>query len=118
MTTIVHDGALTQDEALDALQQAAQAATEALPDALAKCSSDAERTQVMNDRDTVVVAYLDALKKSLVNTSGMFEQVAGALRDEADAVRQRKQALVDGAQAIGLFGDLVKLAASLALAFA
>lgn len=118
MLSIAHDGTLLQEEALGALQQAAQAATEALPFALARCESEDESFKVMNDRDTVLLAYLEALRKSLVNNGAMFENIAIGLRAEADAVRERKEHLANAAQAIALMGDLVKLATSLALAFA
>ena len=118
MLTIAHDGTLTQAEALEALKNAARAATEALPNALAKCETDAQRARIMNDRDKVLVAFLDALDKSLTNTSAMFEEIAHDLNAEAEAVRAKKSEIKNAAQAIGLLGDLVSLAASLALAFA
>ncbi len=118
MSTIATDGTLTEQEALDALKHAALAATEALPKALAKCSTDEQRTKVMNDRDTVLLAFLNALDKSLINTSAMFEKIANDLESEAQSVMKRKDKLKNAAEAIGLLSDLVGLAASLALAFA
>lgn len=116
--TVVHDGKLTTDEALGALGAAAQAATEALPAALAACQTDAERQKVQADRDTVVLAYLNSLKKSLVNTSTLFETTAADLEKAADKVKKDAASLKHASEAINLFTDLVRLAASLALAFA
>lgn len=116
--TVVHDGDLTSDEALGALGAAAQAATEALPAALAACQTDAERQKVQADRDTVVLAYLNSLKKSLVNTSTLFETTAADLEKVADKVTKDATSLKNTTEAINLFTDLVRLAASLALAFA
>ena len=116
--SIVHDGQLTQEEALRALRIAAQAATEALPKALAKCDTDGKRQKVKADRDTVVQAYLSSLGKTLVNTSSLFEKTADDLGKEAGNVRQKAGTLQNADEAIGLFADLVRLAASLTLAFA
>jgi hypothetical protein len=115
--SIVHDGSLTRAEALAALQAAASAATEALPEALAKCKTDAAKQQVQNDRDTVALAYLNSLDRSLTNTSSQFEAIASQLTTEAGSVKQRAQSLQNETQAINLMTDLVRLAASLALAF-
>ena len=116
--TIVHDGELTLDEALSALGTAAQAATEALPDALAACKTDAERQKVQADRDTVVIAFLNSLKKSLVITSTLFETTAADLEKTAAKVRKDATSLKNATEAINLLTDLVRLSASLALAFA
>ncbi len=116
--SIVHDGQLTQEEALGALRIAAQSATEALPAALAKCTTDEERQKVMTDRDTVMIAYLNSLKKTLIQTGSLFEKTAMDLEAEAENVRQKAKTLNDVNEAISLFTGLITLAASLALAFA
>jgi|WetSurMetagenome_2_1015567.scaffolds.fasta_scaffold00497_3 hypothetical protein len=115
---IVNDGELTQEKALSSLQIAAQAATEELPKALAKCSSQSEIDKVQTDRDIVMLAYLNCLKKSLVNTGSMFEKIASDLAKENANVKQKAGKLKDVNDALALFTDLVRLAASLALAFA
>jgi hypothetical protein len=116
--TVVHDGELTQAEALGALGAAAQAATEALPDALAACKTAAERQKVQADRDTVVLAFLNSLKKSLANTSTLFETTASDLEEAAAKVTKQATTLRNATEAINLLTDLVRLAGSLALAFA
>jgi hypothetical protein len=118
ISSIIHDGELTQAEALIALRKAAQAATEALPAALAQCQTDSERQKVQADRDTVLLAYLNSLQKTLVNTSGFFETTAASLETEAENVREMAEDLKSATEAINLFADIVRLAASLALAFA
>ena len=116
--TVVHDGKLSLDEALGALGTAAQAATEALPDALAACNTDAERQKVQADRDTVVIAFLNCLKRSLVITTSLFETTAADLEKAATKVRKDATSLMNATEAINLLTDLVRLSASLALAFA
>lgn len=116
--SIVDDGKLTQAEALSALRIAAQSATEALPAALAKCTTDDERRKVMTDRDTVVLAYHNSLQKTLIQTGALFEKTAINLETEAENVRRKAATLKDATDAINLFTDLIRLAASLALAFA
>jgi|GEM_PF-2368022 len=116
--SIIHDGELTQEEALTALKNAAQSATEALPSAMAKCQTQDERNKVQTARDTVLLAYLNSLKKSLINTSSQFEQVAQDLETEAETVKKNSATLQSVDQALDLFTGLVRLAASLALAFA
>jgi hypothetical protein len=116
--TVVHDGELTEAEALAALAAAARAATEALPDALAACETGPQRHKVQGDRDTIVLAYLNSLRRSLVNTSTLFEATAVDLEKAAAAVAQDARKLKDATQAINLLTDLVRLAASLSLAFA
>ncbi len=118
MTSIVHDGKLTQAEALKALRIAAQAATEALPAALAQCQTDDERRKVQADRDTVLLAYLNSLQKTLIHTGALFENTAGDLETEAANVKDTSTKLKNVSEAINLFADLVRLAGSLALAFA
>jgi hypothetical protein len=118
MFSIVHDGQLTQAEALQALRKAAESATEALPSALAQCKTIDDRAKVMTDRDTVVFAYLDSLKKTLIHTAASFERMAADLEREAENVRSKSATLINVSEAINLFADLVRLASSLALAFA
>lgn len=115
--SIAHDGTLTQAEALKALRIAAQAATDALPKMLEKCTTDEEKAQVIGERDKVLMAFLTALDKSLMHNGAIFEKLASDLEDEAEAVKARQSNLEDTAAAIGLLSDLVGLAASLALAF-
>jgi hypothetical protein len=115
--SIVHDGKLTQEEALKALRVASQSATEALPAALGKCTTDEERQKVMTDRDLVVLAYLNSLQKTLVQTGALFETTAINLETEAENVRRKAGALTDVTDAINLLTELIRLAASLALAF-
>lgn len=117
MNTIVTDGTLTEEEALDALRAAATAATEALPAALAKCKTDAQRLEVIGDRDKVLLAFLTALQKSLTRTGPLFEKVATDLQQAAEDVGRKKESLANANAAINLFSDLVRLSASLALAF-
>jgi hypothetical protein len=112
------DGELEEAEALGALAKAAERATEALPDALARCDSDEERQRVMAERDVIVLAYLSSIKKSLIHTAPKFEKLADDLEREADRVRQKAKALKNAVDAINLFSELTKLAASVALAFA
>ena len=118
MPTIDQDGTLTKDEALKALRIALEAATDALPEMLKKCTTDDQRKQCMGDRDKILLAYLSALDESLVHTGAMFEKVANDLEDEAATVQKKRATLKNAADAIGLLADLVGLAASLALAFA
>jgi len=115
--SIVHDGSLTEEEALNALRVAAQSATESLPAALAQCKTQDDKNKVQADRDMVVLAYLNSLKKSLINTSSQFEKVAEDLETEAKAVKDKSTTLQNVSQAISLLSGLVQLAASLALAF-
>jgi hypothetical protein len=117
MSSIVADGKLEKAEALEALRLAAKTATESLLDALEKCDTDEQRRKIVRDRDEVLLAYLQSLSKSLVHTGGAFEQTARDLEATADEVAQKAKALKDAAEAIHLFADLVRLAASLALAF-
>ncbi len=114
---IVHDGKLAQAEALEALKNAYISANESLPKAIAQCQTDDDKAKVQDDCDTVKIAYLSSLKKTLLYTGPLFEKVAGNLATEAGAVRQKAVALKNAIEAIGLFTDLVRLAASLALAF-
>jgi hypothetical protein len=118
MKIIVMDGNLTEAEALRALSLAAQTATAALPKALAKCKTSAQEQQVMADRDTCMLAYLTCLEKSLTRTGPLFEAVAADLEKTAVEVTRKADSLKNAIEAINLFSDLVKLAGSLALAFA
>ena len=115
--SIVHDGQLTKAEALQALRVAAQAATEALPAALAQCQTDSERQKVQGDRDIVMLAHLNSLQKTLIQTGTLFEKMAADLEQEAGNIRDKAATLQNSSEAINLFADLVRLAASLALAF-
>lgn len=115
--SIVHDRQLTKEEALSSLRIAAQSATEALPKALAICATDNDRRKVMADRDTVVLAYHNSLQKTLIQTGALFEKTASDLETEAENVRQKAAALTNATDAINLLTGLIKLAASLALAF-
>ncbi len=115
--SIVHDGNLTEAEALLALRTAAQSATDALPSALGKCTTSKERDKVIANRDTVVLAYLNSLHKSLIQTEALFEKTAEALMAEAINVRKASGSLQNASDAIGLLAELIRLAGSLALAF-
>ncbi|HEX2830776.1 MAG TPA: hypothetical protein VHP37_30860 [Burkholderiales bacterium] len=117
-SSLFMDGELTKDEALAALRMAAERATDALPNALAACETDADRQQVMAARDSIVLAYLTALQKSLMHTAPHFEKLAKDLETEAKSIRKKAKELRDTVAAINLFTELAKLAASLALAFA
>ena len=116
--TLFSDGKLDENEALKALGDAASAATEALPKALAQCKTEQEQQAVVAERDVVVLAFLTALGKSLVHTSARFEQIAADLENAADNVRNSAKQLKNAVEAIKLFTELAKLASSLALAFA
>jgi len=115
--SIVHDGKLTEKEALMALRIAAQSATDALPLALAKCTINNDRVKIMADRDTVVLAYLNSLRKTLIQTEALFEKTAADLMAEAEKVRQASASLQNASDAINLMAGLIRLAGSLALAF-
>jgi len=117
LTSIVGDGKLEQVEALEALRLAAEAATDALPDALMKCETDEQRRQVVRQRDLVLLAFLQSLNKSLKLTGAAFEQTAQNLEAAAGEVQKKAKGLKDATEAIHLFADLVRLAGSLALAF-
>ncbi len=116
--TIFMDGSLTQAEALAALSAAALSATEALPYALLKCEKREEMQRVIADRDTCQLAFTHALVRSLQHTGPLFEQTAGELTAAAKKVSRDARALKNGAEAIELLSDCVRLAARLALAFA
>lgn len=118
MNTIVMDGDLKEAEALQALSVATQAATAAMPKALAKCKTQADEQKVMGDRDTIMLAYLTCMEKSLKRTGPLFEAVAADLESAANDVTKRADNLKNTIEAINLLTDLVKLAGSLALGFA
>jgi hypothetical protein len=59
---------------------------------------------------TVVLAYLNSFKKSLINTSSQFEKVAGDLETETETVREKSTTLQNVDQAVGLFTGLARLA--------
>lgn len=116
--TIVHDGQLQKAEALTALRAAAQAATAALSaDGMASLPKST-RQKIQADRDLVVLAFLTCLNKSLVNSSSLFERTADDLIAAADQVTASVDEFENAAEAINLLGDIVRLASSLALAFA
>lgn len=117
LSGLVSDGNLTEEEALEALELAADVADEELPKALALCQTDDERKKVKGDRDLVILAHLRALKKSLEKTGPLFEKMADDLKIEAENVKKKAKELKDTVAAINLFTDLVRLAGSLALAF-
>lgn len=116
--TMVMVGTLTQVEALKALSMAAQSATDTMPYALLKCKDQGEMQKVIADRDTCLLAYTNAMARSLQHTGPLFEKVTQELIKEAKAVNQRVKNLKDAAEAVELLADLVRLAAKLALAFA
>jgi len=118
MQTIVMDGNLERAEALAALSAAALAATAALPDALIKCETQAQMQKVIADRDTCQLAYTNCLAKSLKHTGPLFEQMAKDLEKAAEEITQKSKSLQNAIEAINLLSDAVRLASSLALAFA
>jgi predicted RNase H-like nuclease (RuvC/YqgF family) len=99
------------------LKNAAIAANKTLFKALAKCTTEAERRKVKSDRDAVVLSYLRSLEKSLEKTGPAFEKMAKDLETETENVKKKAEDLKTTVEAINLFTDLVRLAASLALAF-
>ena len=118
MNLIVLDGNLDQAEALRVLRTAAQRATEALPKAIEKCTNDVQRQTVIGDRDTIVLAYLTCLTKSLQHTGPLFERLAADLESASKKIKKKATNLRNANEAINLFADVVRLAGSLALAFA
>lgn len=116
--TIALDGKLQRAEALHALRIAVQHSTEALPKALEKCENKQQRQKVMNDRDTLLLAYLTSLHKSLLHTGPLFEKMASDLEKAAKEIKAKATDLKNTSEAINLFADVVRLAGSLALAFA
>jgi len=118
MKTIVMDGSLDRAEALAALSAASLATTEALPDALLKCDTRMQMQKVIADRDTCQLAYTNALAQSLKHSGPLFEQIAKDLEKAAKEITKKSKNLENATEAINLFADAVRLAASLALAFA
>ena len=116
--TIAMDGKLEKAEALHALRIAVQHSTEALPKALEKCENNQQREKVMNDRDTLLLAYLTSLQKSLLHTGPLFEKIALDLEKAVKEIKGKAADLKNVTEAINLFVDVVRLAGSLALAFA
>jgi hypothetical protein len=90
LTHLNEDGNLTEEEALGVLENAAIAANEDLPKALAKCTTEAERRKVKGDRDAVVLSYLRSLKKSLEKTGPFFEKMAKDLETETANVKTKE----------------------------
>jgi hypothetical protein len=115
---VVMDGNLEKAEALSALSKASCAATAALPEALARCKTPAQKQKVMADRDICQLAYLNSLAKSLVQTGPLFEQMADDLGKAAIDVQARLKELKDPVAVSNLLVDVARLASSLALAFA
>mgnify|MGYP000877987536 CR=1 FL=1 len=118
MQTLLMDGKLERAEALAALNAAALAATAALPDALIKCETQKQMQKVIADRDICQLAYTNCMDKSLKRTGPLFEQVAKDLEKAAEEITQRSKSLQDAIEATKLLVDAVRLAGSLALAFA
>lgn len=116
--SIVMDGNLQRAEALGALSAAAVAATMALPDILTACKTQDEMQKVIADRDTCQLAYINSLAKSLLHTGPMFEQMAKDLESEAKKIKAQSANLRNSIEAVNLLANAVKLATSLALAFA
>ncbi len=115
---ITMDGELKKVEALAALSAASLAATAALPDALTKCETQAQMQKVMADRDICLLAYTNCLVHSLKHTGPLFEQMAKDLEKAANEITQKSKSLQNAIEAINLLSDAVRLASSLALAFA
>jgi predicted transglutaminase-like cysteine proteinase len=118
MQTIVMDGNLEKAEALAALSAASRAATAALPDALIKCKTQAQMQKVIADRDTCQLAFTNCQERSLRHTGPLFEQMAKELENAAKDITRKSKHLQDATEAINLLSDAVRLATSLALAFA
>jgi hypothetical protein len=116
--TIVMDGNLQRAEALAALSAASLAATAALPDALFKCKTKAQMQKVIAHRDTCQLAYTNCLARSLKHTGPLFEQIAQDLEKAAGEIAQKSKSLQNAIEATNLLSDAVRLASSLALAFA
>jgi hypothetical protein len=73
---------------------------------------------VQADRDTILLAYLNSLQKTLIHTGALFEKTAADLETEARNAKEPSTKLKNVSEAINLFADLVRLAGSLALALA
>lgn len=116
--TVVMDGNLERAEALSALSAASVAATAALPDALIKCKTQTQMQKVIADRDTCMLAYTNCMARSLKYTGPLFEVVARDLEKAAGEITRKAKNLKDAIEAINLLSDAVRLASSLALAFA
>lgn len=118
LQAIVMDGNLEKSEALAALSSASLAATAALPSALIKCETQEQMQKVMADRDICQLAYTNCLVKSLKHTGPLFEKMAKDLSDTSDEIKQKSKDLKNATDAINLLSGAVRLASSLALAFA
>jgi hypothetical protein len=118
MQSITMNGQLEKAEALAALSAAARAATAALPAALIKCETQEQMQKVIADRDTCVLAFTNCLERSLKHTGPLFEQMAKDLEKAAEEITRKSKSLQDAIQAINLLADAVRLATTLALAFA
>ncbi|MFA7172694.1 MAG: hypothetical protein WC340_04660 [Kiritimatiellia bacterium] len=115
--TMVMEGTLTQAEALKALSMAAQSATDAMPYALLKCQEHADMQKIIADRDTCLLAYTNAMTRTLQHTGPLFEKIAKELITAAKTVNRKTQSLKDATEAVELLANLVRVAAKLALAF-
>jgi hypothetical protein len=116
--SLVIDGKLTPEEALGRLHNAALEADRLFPDAMAKCTTEEEMRTLMDQRDMILRIYLEALKKSLKDTSSYFEGVARDLDTETKNLKNNLQAAKTADEAITLFANFLSLLAKLALAFA
>jgi ABC-type transporter Mla subunit MlaD len=112
------DGKLKPEEVLAAFRAAAQATTDALPDALERCKTEQEKQQILAIRDACQLAYLRALAGTLKHTGPLFDQVANELKTTADEVVAKIKKVKKTVEVINLFTDVLKLAGSLSLALA
>ena len=117
MQAVVMDGNLKKAEALAAFSAASLAATAALPDALFKCETEAQRQKVMADRDVLQLAYTNCLVRSLIHTGPLFDQMAKDLDEAAKKIASKSKELQNADEAINVLSDVARLASSLALAF-
>ncbi len=117
MNIVIKDGKLTKEEALRSLGNAAQVATESLSELLKKCDTEEEKEKVWENRDVLLITYLECMKKSLALTGESFENIASDLESAAKEVNKKITEIKNGIEAINLMADLVGLAGRLALAF-
>lgn len=116
--SIVMDGQLEKAEALAALSAASVAATTALPDLLIKCETQEQMQKVIADRDTCLLAYSNCFVRTLQHNGPLFEQIAKDLDKSAAQIHKKSKELKDAAEAVNLLSEAVRLATTLALAFA
>jgi hypothetical protein len=112
------NGNLDKAKALSALSTASNAATAALPSALIKCDKPEQMQKIMADRDLCQLAYTNSLVLSLKHTGPLFSKIADDLEATSEEVLKQATQLQNAVEAVKLLTDLVKLATSLALAFA